>query len=134
MSKDLYISTQSGRRRAVSYTISQSIQTPSDVTVPTLIENEAPYVGLLAWSVSLHAFDDRVVAGADIRYGHDLDVSFPTATVLPGRQVNPLAGSAALSFNLYRRAFLFSATVATDRYKGQAETTRFGSLSVTYNR
>jgi len=177
LSKDLYISTQSGRRRAVSYTIGQSIQTPSDVTVPTLIENEAPYVGPLAWSVSLHAFDDRVAAGAGIRYGHDLDVSFPTATVLPGRQVNPPAGSAAhswhvflnvlgafvandisidgntfqhshsvplehwqaqtvaaLSFNLYRRAFLFSATVATDRYKGQAETTRFGSLSVTYNR
>jgi len=107
LSKDLYISTQSGRRRAVSYTIGQSIQTPSD---------------------------DRVAAGAGIRYGHDLDVRFPTATVLPGRQVNPLAGSAALSFNLYRRAFLFSATVATDRYKGQAETTRFGSLSVTYNR
>lgn len=261
LTKDLYISTQSGRRRAVSYTIGQSIQTPSDVTVPTLIEDEAPYVGLLAWSVNLHAFDDRVAdrlaltlgmvgplsgaeaaqmfvhkvtgsdepkgwdnqidnepvfmlsverlrrladvsvdggtgmdliaigqagvgtlqsrlaGGAGIRYGHDLDVSFPTATVLPGRQVNPLAGSAShswhvflnvlgafvandisidgntfqhshsvplehwqaqavagLSFNFYRWALLFSATVATDRYEGQAETTRFGSLSVTYNR
>ena len=39
-----------------------------------------------------------------------------------------------VSFNAYRRAFLVSTTIATDRYEGQKETTQFGALSVTYNR
>lgn len=260
VSKDLYISTQPGRQRAVSYMIGQGMQTPSDITVPTLIQDEAPYVGLLAWSASLHAFDDRVAdklsltlgivgpvsgaeaaqtfihkvvgsdepkgwdnqignepvfrvgaerlwrlgdrqlgdgtgidvigigevgvgtlksdvaAGIGVRFGHGLDRSFPAATVQPGRQVNPLAGSvghnwnvffnvlgtfvandigidgntfreshsvplehwqaqavAGVAFNLERWAFLISAVAASDRYQGQAEMTRFGSLSVTYN-
>lgn len=260
LSKDLYVSTQPGRHRAVSYTIGQGMQTPSDITVPTLIKDEAPYVGLLVWSASLHAFDDRVadalaltlgvvgplsgaeptqkfvhrVIGADepkgwdhqignepvfrvgaerlwrlsdwqvrdgtgidvigigevgvgtlksdvaagigVRFGQGLERSFPAATVLPGRQVNPLAGSSARSwnvffnvlatfvandigidgntfrdshsvplehwqaeavagvaFNLDRWGFLISAVAASDRYRGQAEMTRFGSLSVTYN-
>ena len=42
VSKDLYISTQPGRQRAVSYMIGQGMQTPSDITVPTLIQDEAP--------------------------------------------------------------------------------------------
>jgi len=261
LSKDLYISTQSGKRRAVSYALRQNMQTPSDITVPTLIEDEAPYVGLLTWAANLHAFDDhvadrlaltlgvvgplsaaesaqkfvhkvtgsdepkgwdnqienepvfllsaerlwrlvdasvdggtgmdvigigqadigtlqsRLAAGVGVRYGGHLDISFPTATVLPGRLVNPLAGSVAhswhvflnvlgtfvandisiegntfqdshsvplehwqaqavagLSFNFDRWAFLLAAAVATDRYEGQAEPTRFGSLGVTYNR
>jgi hypothetical protein len=260
LSRDLYISTLPGRHRAVSYRIGQAMQTPGEITVPTLIEDEAPYVGMLAWSASLHAFDDRVAdkltlmlgvvgpasgakatqrlvhklidadkpkgwsnqidnevvfqvsaerlwrladvpfaggtgfdligitrgaagtaksgvaGGLGLRYGRDLDRSFPAATVLPGREVNPLAGSVAgswnlffnllgefvandigvdgntfksshsvplehwqaqavagVAFNLERWAFLLSAVAATDRYEGQPETTRFGSLSVTYN-
>ena len=177
LGKDLYISTMPGKQRAVSYTIGQLMQAPSDLTIPTLIENEAPYAGLLFWSANLHAFDERVadrlsltlgvvgplsgaeqtqkwvhdVTGADepkgwdnqienepvfqvsaerllrlakfhtdktvgmdvigigngavgtiesylavgigARLGRGLDRSFPTASFLPGRQVNPLAGS-----------------------------------------
>jgi hypothetical protein len=177
LSRNLYISTMPGKQRAVSYQIAQLMQTPSEITIPTLIENEAPYAGLLAWSANLHAFDDRVadrlsltlgvvgplsgaeqaqkwvheITGADEpqgwdnqidnepvfqasaerllrlanfhtgktfgmdvigmgngavgtiesylavgvggRLGHGLDRSFPTASFLPGRQANPLAGS-----------------------------------------
>jgi len=260
LSKNLYISTMPGKQRAVSYMIGQLMQAPSDLTIPTLIENEAPYVGLLFWSANLHAFDERVadrlsltlgvvgpmsgaeqtqkwvhdITGADepmgwdnqienepvfqvsaerllrlakfqtdktvgmdvigmgngavgtiesylalgigARLGHGLDRSFPTASFLPGRQVNPLAGSitggwyvfanvqgrfvandigingntfkdshsvplehwqaaatGGVAIGFKRWAFLFSVLVATDRYDGQPDTTRFGSLSVTYN-
>lgn len=185
LSKDLYISTEPGKHRAVSYSIGQGMQTPGDITVPTLIEDEAPYAGLLAWSVNLHAYDDdradrlgltlgvvgpisgaeqvqrlghRITgsdepqgwdhqignepvfmvsaerlsrladhaadgspgvdligigqaaagtissylgAGLGFRYGTHLDLSFPTATVLPGRRVNPLAGSASRSWQVF---------------------------------
>jgi hypothetical protein len=260
LSKNLYVSTMPGKQRAVSYQIAQLMQTPSDITIPTLIENEAPYAGLLAWSANLHAFDDRVadrlsltlgvvgplsgaeqaqkwvhgITGADEpqgwdnqidnepvfqvsaerllrlanfhtgktvgmdvigmgngavgtiesylavgvggRLGRGLDRSFPTASFLPGRQANPLAGSvtggwyvfanvqgrfvandigingntfkdshsvplehwqaaatAGVAFGFERWAFLLSALIATDRYEGQPDTTKFGSFSVTYN-
>ena len=260
LSKNLYISTMPDKDRAVSYMIGQLMQTPSDLTIPTLIKNEAPYTGLLFWSANLHAFDDRVadrlsltlgvvgplsgaeqaqkwvhdITGADepkgwdnqignepvfqvsaerllrlakfhtdktvgmdvigtgngavgtiesylavglgARLGRGLDRSFPTASFLPGRQVNPLAGSVTggwyvfagvqgrfvandigingntfkdshsvplehwqaaasggVAFGFKRWAFLLSAVVATDRYEGQPDSTRFGSLSITYN-
>ena len=53
----------------MSYQISQLIQTPSDITIPTLIENEAPYAGMLAWSANLHAFDDRVADRLSLMLG-----------------------------------------------------------------
>lgn len=260
LSKGLYISTSSGKQRAVSYSISQLMQTPSDIRVPALTENEAPYAGLLLWFGNLHAFDDRVadrlslglgvvgpLSGAEhtqtwvhrliesdepqgwdnqihnepvfqvsaerllrladcpagktadmdvigsgniavgtlesyaalgigVRLGRGLDRSFPTADFLPGRQVNPLAGNVAggwyvfaniqgrfvandisidgntfkeshsarlehwqaaastgAAYGFERWAFMVSAQVATDRFEGQPDTTRFGSLSVTYN-
>lgn len=177
LGKNFYISTMPGKQRAVSYQIGQLMQTPSDITIPTLIEDEAPYAGLLAWSANLHAFDNQVtdrlsltlgvvgplsgaeqaqkwvheINGADEpqgwdnqidnepvfqisaerllrlanvhtdkavgmdmigmgngavgtiesylavgvggRFGRGLDRSFPTASFLPGRQANPLAGA-----------------------------------------
>lgn len=260
LSKNLYISTMHSKQRAVSYTIGQLMQTPSDITIPTLIENEAPYVGLLFWSANLHAFDERVAdklsltlgvvgplsgagqaqkwvheitdgdepqgwdnqienepvfqvsaerllrlanfhtdktvgmdvigigsgavgtiesyleVGGGARLGSNLDRSFPTASFLPGRQVNPLAGSitggwyvfanvqgrfvandigingntfkdshsvplehwqaaasAGVAVGFNRWSFLLSALVGTDRFEGQPDTTKFGSLSITYN-
>jgi len=61
LSRNLYISTQPGKDRAVSYTFAQATHTPSDIKVATLIEDEPPYAGLLSWSGHLHAFDDQVV-------------------------------------------------------------------------
>jgi hypothetical protein len=260
VSEDLYISTVPGKERAVSYSVGQLIQTPSDLNTPRLIKNDAPYVGLLVWFGNLYAFDERVadrlslglgmvgpLSGAEqtqkwahqvfvgeepqgwdhqvgnepvfqvsaerllrlidspvttatdmdvigsgnaaigtlesylalgmgVRLGRDLDRTFPAAGFLPERQVNPLAGAVAggwylflnvqgrfvanditldgntfqeshsvplehwqaaastgVAFGVERWAFLLSALVATDRFKGQSDTTRFGSLSVTYN-
>jgi len=185
ISRNLYISTMSGKRRGVSYLVGQAMQTPADITQPELIEDDVPYVGLLLWQGSLHAYDDHladklslawgiagpaagakhtqttlhqwvgadepmgwghqinnelafrvgaerlwrivrftlaeqtgfdmigigsagvgtlksnVAAGLSFRFGYGLDRSFPTATVLPGREINPLAGSVAHSWSLF---------------------------------
>lgn len=69
LSKSLYISTMPGKQRAVSYMIGQLMQTPSDITIPTLIENEAPYAGLLFWTANLHAFDERVADRLSLTLG-----------------------------------------------------------------
>ena len=69
LSKNLYISTMPDKDRAVSYMIGQLMQTPSDLTIPTLIKNEAPYTGLLFWSANLHAFDERVADRLSLTLG-----------------------------------------------------------------
>ncbi len=180
-----YISTLPGKQRAVSYLVGQAMQTPSDITTPELINNDAPYVGMLLGRASLHAFDERVAdklsfvlglvgpaagagksqkffhqlvdadepkgwhnqihnelgfhvsaerlwrlasgplsgrtgfdviglgsagigtlksnaaTGLGFRIGRGLDRSFPAATILPGREINPLAGSVAHSWSLF---------------------------------
>jgi lipid A 3-O-deacylase len=258
LARHLYVGTAAGKRRAVSYAIGQAMQTPGDITVVKPPPDDAPYAGLLAWSVSLQAYDERVVdrweltlgvvgplsgaepaqklihnvigtdeprgwenqienepvfaAGAErlwrigshalsdstaadliavaggeignlqsrvalgmgLRLGRGLERSFPSVAVLPGRRANWLAGAgtndwnvflnvqgmfvandisidgnsfrespsvplehwqaqavAGLAFNWQRWALLLSVAVATDRFEGQQETGRFGSLSVT---
>lgn len=260
VSKGLYISTMPGKQRAASYSISQLMQTPGDITATAHIEGDAPYVGVLIWFGNLHAFDNRVadrlslglgvvgpisgakqsqievhkligndepkgwdhqignepvfqisaerlvriadfpvdwmadmdvIASGDVaigtleshlaigigtRYGRGLERSFPAASFLPGRQANPLAGSAtggwyvfvnvqgrfvandiAIDGNTFAAshsatlihwqaavatgvaygsrhwAILLSVLVGTDRYEGQPDTTRFGSISATYH-
>jgi hypothetical protein len=258
LARHLDVGTAAGKRRAVSYAIGQAMQTPGDITVATPLPDDAPYAGLLAWSVSLQAYDERVVdrwgltlgvvgplsgaepaqklihevtgsdqpggwdnqirnepvfavgverlwrigqhamgestaadlitigsgeignlqsrvaLGMGVRLGRALELSFPSAAVLPGRRANSLAGAGAtdwnvflnvqgmfvandigidgnsfrdgpsvplehwqaqavtgLAFNWQRWAVLLSVAVATDRFEGQRDTGRFGSLSVT---
>lgn len=180
----LYISTMPGKRRAVTYTLAQTMQTPDDLTATELVTTEAPYMGLLQGTVKLHAFDhraadrlsltlgivgpasgaeraqsfvhkivgsddpkgwhhqldnelvfqigaerllrlaavdvgdhgfdvlgigrvelgtlkSRVLGGIGLRYGQALAGSFQTATAIPGREINLLAGAAPHSWQLY---------------------------------
>lgn len=60
LTERLYISTMPDKQRAISYHVSQTIQTPDDITVEELQVNDVPYMGLLSWKVSQHAFDDEV--------------------------------------------------------------------------
>jgi hypothetical protein len=260
LSKNLYISTMPSKQRAVSYMVGQLMQTPSDLNTATLIENEAPYAGLLFWTANLHAWDERVAdrlsltlgvvgplsgaeqtqkwihdkigadepmgwdnqienepvfqvsaerllrlakfhtdktVGMDVigigsgavgnlesylalgvgaRLGRGLDRSFPGANFMAGPQVNPLAGRITRGWNVFANvqgrfvandigingntfkdshsvplehwqaaasagvavgfkqwAFLMTWLAGTNRYEGQPDTTRFGSLSITYN-
>lgn len=259
LSSGLYISTMPDKRRAVSYTLAQTMYTPVNLARRDLIEDEAPYAGALLWSGRLHAFDTQVadslsltlgivgpssgaeqsqtlvhdflsgdkpqgwhnqlrdepvfqigiqrlarlaetsldngagleltgigigdvgnlksqtIAGIGVRYGRDLDRTFPATTALPGREVNPLAGAMPRSWNMFfnilggyifnditvdgntfrdshsvplrhwqamivggvgysfgRFAIQFSAVAATPRYDGEPDSTRFGTVNLTY--
>ena len=50
-----------GRQRGVVYRFAQGMQTPEDITVETLQEDQPPYAGVLLSGVSLYAFDQRQV-------------------------------------------------------------------------
>jgi len=58
LTKNLPISTTPGKVRAVSYAVGQSMQTADDITIKELVPEDAPYMGLLGWKGTLHAFDD----------------------------------------------------------------------------
>ena len=58
LTKNLPISTTPGKVRAVSYVVGQSMQTADDITLNELVPDDAPYMGLLGWKGTLHAFDD----------------------------------------------------------------------------
>lgn len=60
ISKDIYISTDEGKRRGVSYMIAQGMQTSSDITISDITLDEAPYAGLLAWKGTLYSYDDKI--------------------------------------------------------------------------
>ena len=60
LTEGLYINTMPGKRRAISYGVSQIIQTPDEISVEELQVDDVPYMGLLSWKVSQHAFDYNV--------------------------------------------------------------------------
>ncbi|MFV1984252.1 MAG: lipid A deacylase LpxR family protein, partial [Thiohalomonadales bacterium] len=60
LTKDFYISTMKNKRRGIAHMFFQRMQTPEDLSVVELIENDVPYAGLLAWQGTLFAWDDSV--------------------------------------------------------------------------
>ena len=60
LTEDLYISTMPGKHRGIAHTIFQGMQTPEDLSRSDLVKDDVPYVGLLGWQCSLHAWDDQV--------------------------------------------------------------------------
>lgn len=54
------LNTDENKDYSVSYGIGQLLQTTTDISVEELVEEDAPYVGLLAWEVSLLAYDKQV--------------------------------------------------------------------------
>ena len=69
LTEGLYINTMPGKRRVVSYHVSQIIQTPDDIDVEQLQVDDVPYMGLLSWKVSLHAFDYNVTDKLSLTLG-----------------------------------------------------------------
>jgi lipid A 3-O-deacylase len=80
LTERLYISTMPGKQRAISYNVSQTIQTPDDITVKQLQVDDVPYMGLLSWKVSLHAFDDEVTDKLSLILGVVGPLSFAEQT------------------------------------------------------
>lgn len=51
----------SNKRYDIGYSVAQTMQTATDITVEELVEEDAPYAGFLGWKSSLLAFDDKQV-------------------------------------------------------------------------
>lgn len=60
LTQDWYISQMQGKTRGIANMYFQRMQTPSDITIDTLIEDDLPYVGLLAWQGTMYAWDEKV--------------------------------------------------------------------------
>ncbi len=52
-------------------------------------------------SGSVGTYNSEVAASAMIRYGSGLEETFPAVSILPGRDINPLAGSAGDHFYMF---------------------------------
>ena len=60
LTQDWFISQMEGKTRGIANMYFQRLQTPNDITIDTLIEDDLPYVGLLAWQGTMYAWDDKV--------------------------------------------------------------------------
>lgn len=69
LTDDLYISTMPGKRRAVSYTLAQTMHTPDDLTATELVEDEPPYAGILHGSTTLYAYDAHTADSLSLTLG-----------------------------------------------------------------
>jgi hypothetical protein len=69
LSEDLYISTMSDKRRAITYQIFQTITTPTDTDTSDLQPDDYPYAGTLTWKVTQYAIDDQVTDTVSLLLG-----------------------------------------------------------------
>ncbi len=60
LTRRLYIRTMPDKQRGIAHMFFQRMQTPEDITVSELIEDDLPYAGLLAWQGTMYAWDERV--------------------------------------------------------------------------
>lgn len=56
-----YLSTQQDKRYSISYSVAHLLQTAIEISVEELIEEDAPYVGMLAWKGKLSAYDQLMI-------------------------------------------------------------------------
>ncbi|WP_413702289.1 lipid A deacylase LpxR family protein [Psychromonas sp. KJ10-10] len=262
LAKHTHLTSSENKQHAISYGFGQLFQTSIDISKEELVEEDAPYVGLLAWQVKLLTFDESLSdeaslilgvvgemaggeftqsvvhsindanqpagwdnqidnelvfrlqtrrtwrlyntefenrffnsqfdwlvgvdggvgnlrsdlgAGVGFRFGQQLDKNFGSASVFPVQKFNrlnyspygwyvfanlsanivandifingntfheshsvnlnhqQLAISAGFMANIYDFSIIYTALYITDEYEGQAEPSRFGSISIAYH-
>jgi lipid A 3-O-deacylase len=60
LAQQTHLVSAANKQYSISYGFGQALQTAIDLSVETLIKEDAPYVGLLAWEVNLLAYDHFV--------------------------------------------------------------------------
>lgn len=60
LAQQTYLTSSDNKQHSISYGVGQLFQTATDLSEEALMEEDAPYVGLLAWEVNLQTFDDVV--------------------------------------------------------------------------
>ncbi|MBE9560566.1 MAG: lipid A deacylase LpxR family protein [Proteobacteria bacterium] len=69
LTEDLYISTMPDKHRAIGYFVFQDMDTPNDISKKELQEDDVPYAGVLGWTVTQHAFDEKVSDNLSLTLG-----------------------------------------------------------------
>jgi lipid A 3-O-deacylase len=64
-----YLTSMPDKQYSVSYRIGQFLQTATDITESELVEEDAPYAGLLAWEGQITAFDLHTTDELDLTLG-----------------------------------------------------------------
>jgi hypothetical protein len=64
-----YISTLEERQYAIHYSFGQYLQTATDISISELVEDDAPYVGLLAWKISIAAYNQSILDELSLTLG-----------------------------------------------------------------
>ena len=64
-----YLSSLPNRQYATHYNLGQFIQTPVDIKQTALIEEDAPYVGLLAWEVNILVYNQSIIDDLSLTIG-----------------------------------------------------------------
>ncbi|AOE50639.1 lipid A deacylase LpxR family protein [Kangiella sediminilitoris] len=54
------IDVDDSRKKAVSYSVFQAMQTPENIKTDVLIENDLPYAGMLGWQGTLYSWDSDI--------------------------------------------------------------------------
>jgi len=80
LTEDLYISTMSNKRRAITYGVAQTMQTPEDIDTEQLLVDDLPYVGLLTWKATQYAFDEEITDSLSLALGVVGPLSFAEQT------------------------------------------------------
>ena len=64
-----YLNTQQDKRYSITYSVAHLSQTAIDIKVSELIEEDAPYVGMLGWGGQLTAYDQLIIDRLSLTLG-----------------------------------------------------------------
>lgn len=69
LAQNSYLATQVDKHYAVSYQVGHLIQTAIDISVEELVEEDAPYVGLLGWQGEVFSYDASLMDQLSLTLG-----------------------------------------------------------------
>lgn len=64
-----YLMGRQGKHYDIAYTVAHLLQTPIDISTSQLVEEDAPYVGLMAWHGKLTAYDQNTIDRLSLTFG-----------------------------------------------------------------
>ena len=64
-----YLNSQQDKRYAITYRVAHLSQTAIDIKVAELVEEDAPYVGMLGWAGQLTAYDQFIIDRLSLTLG-----------------------------------------------------------------
>ncbi|MCW8995352.1 MAG: lipid A deacylase LpxR family protein [Psychromonas sp.] len=69
LAQNSYLTGQPNKNYAITYTLAHLMQTAISIRVADLIEEDAPYVGMLGWKAQLAAYDQSTIDRLSLMFG-----------------------------------------------------------------